>query len=115
MIWIKDMAYHRMAGYIVGWSLEGYKPHAYRQWFADGEWYNEDKRRDKKKGIQWNPWSNLIVAISLLQETQEMLNKQGTSDIILAEIMKKQKIKSPLAIIEKCREYVDWQGIDGKF
>ena len=59
--------------------------------------------------------SNLLVAISLLQETQEILNKQGKNDINLAEIMKKQKIKSPLTIIEKCREYVDWQDIDGKF
>ena len=60
LIWIKDMVHHRMAGYIIGWTPENYKPHAYRQWYADGIWYSEDKRKDKRKGIQWNPWSMLI-------------------------------------------------------
>jgi hypothetical protein len=53
--WVKDMAHHRVAGYLIGWNPEGYKPHSYRRW-ADGEWESDDFAR----GIKWNPSSNVI-------------------------------------------------------
>lgn len=56
LIWVKDMAHHRMAGYLVGWNPEGYKQHENRRWYADGEWWEDDLSR----GIKWNPYSHLI-------------------------------------------------------
>ena len=61
--------------------------------------------------------SELLIATLLLEHTQRILNERGggTCDINVAGEMKKSRIRYPKEMIEKCREYIDWYDVDGKF
>ena len=79
------------------------------------KWVDLDDKQFKTMVMEERQFSsNLVIAISLLEGTQKILTESGQR-INLAKIMKDEKIKDPLSIIKKCREYVNWQDVDGKF